>query len=608
MGIWERLGIEPTKDKRQIKRAYAARSREVHPEEKPEEFRMLYEAYQAALAYARREKEKPEETKDQKSQDRGKSGLKQEEEPSGKSAAEGFEQPKETEAERQLRAYLERQSEEQEEKLADFLEHWKEINNFELREPRVQEWWREYLQSKDFQSIQWHPKLLKLLSEEMEQKLSYDYVIRILFWDAYDFRHVEEDKGTAYQDDLKRLRKSLQPAFDLRMKEKAFERQLEEKRLAHENRVKSWIQIGIAAAVLLAVLVPFSVYRKVTAERRYVEAYMKEEYPETKFSKPEKITDSQEEAFYELYSKSHPDLPVTVRLEYDEKGRISARSEDYGLQLLEYYAEQYGMNWGRMEKGGYDWPEDYGNEMSVLYYSAPESLEEFCDTVMRMFQEQEELWDLSAIGIGKEDVLYPEIFVNGGMEDFSLVKSPFYRPWEMEAQELKQSVWEAYVQYTFHFEAWKLTAEQYAEWGPAYEELCKKLVEEIEADESFEEYGSWYELYLGEEAICDIYIPIYTGEWEEPLEYGQSITRRAKMFLIGDAYHYLLFQGADLTITDDGSGFAAELDGNICFFGEEPREEMIVVKAWCPKDQSSFSGEEEWEGANVVTGPEVEIE
>ena len=35
---------------------------------------------------------------------------------------------------------------------------------------------------------------------------------------------------------------------------------------------------------------------------------------------------------------------------------------------------------------------------------------------------------------------------------------------------------------------------------------------------------------------------------------------------------------------------------------------MIVVKAWCPKDQSSFSGEEEWEGANVVTGPEVEIE
>ena len=54
MGIWEILGIAPTTNIRQIKKAYAAKSREVHPEEKPEEFRMLHEAYQKALQYAKK--------------------------------------------------------------------------------------------------------------------------------------------------------------------------------------------------------------------------------------------------------------------------------------------------------------------------------------------------------------------------------------------------------------------------------------------------------------------------------------------------------------------------------------------------------------------------
>ena len=52
MDMWKILGIEPTTDKRAIKRAYAAKTKETHPEEKPEEFKRLYEAYQTALGYA----------------------------------------------------------------------------------------------------------------------------------------------------------------------------------------------------------------------------------------------------------------------------------------------------------------------------------------------------------------------------------------------------------------------------------------------------------------------------------------------------------------------------------------------------------------------------
>lgn len=51
--IWNELEIDPTDDQRAIKRAYAKKSRQCHPEEKPEEFKRLHEAYSRALEMAR---------------------------------------------------------------------------------------------------------------------------------------------------------------------------------------------------------------------------------------------------------------------------------------------------------------------------------------------------------------------------------------------------------------------------------------------------------------------------------------------------------------------------------------------------------------------------
>ncbi len=49
MNCWQVLGIDPTDNMREIKRAYAAKSKLVHPEEHPEEFRDLHDAYEMAL-------------------------------------------------------------------------------------------------------------------------------------------------------------------------------------------------------------------------------------------------------------------------------------------------------------------------------------------------------------------------------------------------------------------------------------------------------------------------------------------------------------------------------------------------------------------------------
>lgn len=49
MNVWEILGIEPTSDKKEIKKAYARLLKQYHPEENPEKFKKIQAAYQQCL-------------------------------------------------------------------------------------------------------------------------------------------------------------------------------------------------------------------------------------------------------------------------------------------------------------------------------------------------------------------------------------------------------------------------------------------------------------------------------------------------------------------------------------------------------------------------------
>jgi len=52
MNCWDVLGLLPTDNKREIKRAYAKILKNVNPEDRPREFQILSEAYQDALKFA----------------------------------------------------------------------------------------------------------------------------------------------------------------------------------------------------------------------------------------------------------------------------------------------------------------------------------------------------------------------------------------------------------------------------------------------------------------------------------------------------------------------------------------------------------------------------
>lgn len=56
MNIWNTLGIPATTDIVQIKRAYAEKARECHPEEHPQEYEILHQAYKSAVQFAKTKK------------------------------------------------------------------------------------------------------------------------------------------------------------------------------------------------------------------------------------------------------------------------------------------------------------------------------------------------------------------------------------------------------------------------------------------------------------------------------------------------------------------------------------------------------------------------
>lgn len=556
MDIWEILGITPTTDKRIIRRAYAAKTREIHPEEKPEEFRHLHEAYQEALGYAEfmskidwTEDVEPAWEQEPDREERANQTRKQSPEP----------ESGEPEAAAELLSYFEENQEKHLQSVDAFIKYWQEFQS-PYHNQEVLDWWKAYLASEEFQEIRYHSQVLHLLAEEIDDKFFYGIdEVKLLFWDAYGFR---EDEKDTFQGDQGKLYKNLYPAYEKK-----------QRILQNADEVAKYEKIirvfaGVAAVAIIVVCIfAFVTYRNRKEEGlQYLVNYMAQEYADTSFSEPEcKGTAGNGCLVYMLHSEAHPELEITaqVRDSYANGVRTFEVVEDYEKLLLEYYAPQYGLEAGR---------DYYGGAYYIyLLYGNIGQIDVFCENVERMFGEQEELQGLSEIAVFTKEVLYPDVLLAGGVEHYSFMGPQVYDLRSMGAQELAAALKEAYMIYMFQCESWNITPAQYREWGAAYEKICERWVSDD---------GEWCEVYDPEtgEYQCRLFVTSYEyidGSYDVG---GISVPRYKRAITVGNAFYYLLDRGANLEIGPRGNYFGARLFGETTSFGWEPEVEFDKLR------------------------------
>lgn len=163
MNIWEILGIDRTTDLKEIKRAYAHRAKQWHPEEYPEEFQRLQNAYKWAKAYAQSGKsntfseQKIEEkiTEEEKSEEKKTEEEKTKEERTGETETEeektGEKETKEEKTEEEITEEQKTEEEkiEQEEirwenELSQFMDYdYSSVEEVEKRHKQQAQFWKD---------------------------------------------------------------------------------------------------------------------------------------------------------------------------------------------------------------------------------------------------------------------------------------------------------------------------------------------------------------------------------------------------------------------------------------------------------------------------------
>lgn len=565
MDIWEILGIKPTIDKKSIKKAYAARTKVTHPEENPEAFKQLYEAYQTALAYADSFRERTQAGDVREPADDGERGRAQKEDENGPKA--------------ELLSYFTDYQEKHRQKIDVFIGHWKAFTGF-YRNPEAEAWWKDYLASEAFQDIKDHPRILQELLR-IDHKFFYGLnEVKVLFWDAYGFQEGDEEN---YQGEKQMLRRYLYLAY-AKQQENTKSKTRQEK-----NEKILRISIGVLSAFILlfCILYPAIVRQQRESERLFLIAYMAGEYPDTTFSEPERLkTLNSGGIAYSMYSSAHPELMVSASVEYQyiEGKRNYLVKEDYKQLLLEYYADQYGLECARAAKyetnlGGLAYSVEFSQascgdeqyhvqtEYSALLYPDIGEIDVFCERVERMFREQEELCGISAAAVCTENIIYPEVLFQGGVEHCLFSAPQIYDLRHIDAASLASAVREAYMRYMFQYEPWNITTEQYRQWGAEYERYC---------EERADNQGEWHEVYDPDtgEYLCRVFVSTY--EYVEAYENPESLPDR--FITLGNAYYFLKHRQAHITVRDDGDGFLVWYDEKAKYFGLYPEEEFEYLE------------------------------
>ncbi len=177
--IWDILQIKATKDKREIKRAYARRTRDIHPEENQKEFQILYESYRKALEYA---------SYGEWAQGTAESGI---------DTWQKEELP-ESEEERKFRQFgLDseeiRRERDRSDQIKSFQNQWHgKVSTWEKGDEFLDGEQKRYFQSKLFEGIMWSPIVMENIAEGIIKYFCSEDEILLFFRDIYSIGSWED--------------------------------------------------------------------------------------------------------------------------------------------------------------------------------------------------------------------------------------------------------------------------------------------------------------------------------------------------------------------------------------------------------------------------------
>lgn len=607
--IWDILKIEPVKDKKQIKRAYAKAVKTCHPEENPEEFKRLHDAYEKALQYAESNEQsvfRPDntiviredadtgeiikflkkkiddialETKEEKetnkeSDDAAKfreiyqkaSGKEKEEkshftekEPDEREKIGGYFAEREQKKTENLKLFFQ--------KAQWFQQHWNET--------QVQEEMACYLSSSEFATIKETPEVINFLHYGLSDRRNvFCNAIKNVIWEQYGFTLEEVLNEDDIHYRIYRILLRDQKSRILEAENKEFCAIMEEyNKIAAIKRKKFHEFLMVVGVLLVFVLIGtagnyFSEKAEIKREHEIrndeILELLQDKYPNITFRALTVIQRKKDRKTYQVaavvdngYIQNHN---VCIDVYVDEDNSIQI-SDNVGKQCIEEAMKIYKVNLS-LEK------ED---SRLVAYYTPNESgsMERLCDFLTASTFKEDFQW-IDEVIFCYEDASYTRYFFEGG--EGGIPKIMKYATDSIPDK--KQLMEEMYYQglfYSMHYEPWRIKPEFLDEYAAEYNvEAANFEQEQDKLLESVSELLGESEAKQGRELVdlANLYsVKLLLLQDEDSL----CITN-------GDWYRLLLATGANVERNSNHTGFVLHVGGITILYGEGVSSHVIRCK------------------------------
>lgn len=506
--MWELLETEPTRDKREIKRAYARAVKKYHPEENPEAFQKVYSAYKQAVDLAgkpekifsfsgegRRHTEEPQGEEifrfeihiDQKQQQGQEEPPEEQQEPEG-----------ESEEEKRIHKLFLEMKEKREKEFSIFRQkwHWYLANQ---EKDGAQKEMRSYMKTHWFLDIMEEPAVISQLAAGFDRYCrAKSGALKEDIWQLYSLENPKSQ-----EDKSRRVLFHVLAADIERSRIRQLQESVMRKRMIQSEKnkkIKARLNLGMHIVVFLgiisfcigvAVLPQGGFGRKNFSQKEEQEeifSYMQENYPMADFAWPKPYVEETEARYvdadvsgrnYRVEEKNFGITAFVYTLQKDGKIYIG---EDFGRQYMRQLGEKQGLicDLCRVEEpwtdgkthnlmlGGYEISPD----LSILKGELQEYMERF-----REFAESPEVREfvnIEGVSFCVSNCFCPKAFI---MEAGGVPKPLLYDLKELpEPEVMAEDMAECITDYYIHMEPWQLEHDPlYEQWLSSYEEKVKEM-------------------------------------------------------------------------------------------------------------------------------------